>query len=137
MNSAIPAPNTTGKIEGGGFIFPFSEAVIVAGLKLSVRIGSDPVCTGGNLVCTGGDLICTGGPCKTASSGILIITPPCRTDILYYYTLDYYFYFLNKTNNKTNAPPMYIYVEVLVVVGGVLPLLGASGSLGSGLYTGS
>jgi hypothetical protein len=28
---------------------------------------------------------------------------------------------------------MYIYVEVLVVVGGVLPLLGASGSLGSGL----
>jgi hypothetical protein len=126
MNSAIPAPNTTGKIEGGGFIFPFSEAVIVAGLKLSVRIGSDPVCTA---TC--------GGPCKTAFSGILIITPPCRTDILYYYTLDYYFYFLNKTNNKTNAPPMYIYVEVLVVVGGVLPLLGASGSLGSGLYTGS
>jgi len=125
MNSAIPAPNTTGKIEGG-FIFPFSEAVIVAGLKLSVRFGSDPVCTAP-----------CGGPCKTAFSGILIITPPCRTDILYYYTLDYYFYFLNKTNNKTNAPPMYIYVEVLVVVGGVLPLLGASGSLGSGLYTGS
>ena len=125
MNSAIPAPNTTGKIEGG-FMFPSSVTVIVAGIKLSVRFGSDPVCTA---PCC--------GPCKTAFSGILIITPPCRTDILYYYTLDYYFYFLNNTNNKTNAPPMYIYVEVLDGVLSLFIFLGASGSLGSGLYTGS
>lgn len=126
MNIAIPAPKKTGSIEGGPCTLPFVDVVIVAGLKLSVRLGSDPVCTG----------IC-GGPCKTAFSGILIVTPPCRTDILYYYSLDYYFYFLNKTNNKTNAPPMYIYVEVLDGVLPSFPFLGASGSLGSGLYTGS
>ena len=77
MNIAIPAPKKTGNIEGGPCILPFVDAVIVAGLKLSVRLGSDPVCTA---TC--------GGPCKTAFSGILITTPPCRTDILYYYTLD-------------------------------------------------
>ena len=113
MNNAIPAPKKTGSIEGGPCILPFVDVVIVAGLKLSVRIGS--------------------GPCKTAFSGILIVTPPCRTDILYYYSLDYYFYFLNNTNSKTNAPPMYIYVEVLDGVLPLFPFLGASGSLGSGL----
>ena len=43
MNSAIPAPNTSGKIEGD-FIVPSCETVIIEpdDLKLSVRIGSAP-----------------------------------------------------------------------------------------------
>ena len=38
MNIAIPAPKKTGNIEGGPCIPP---VVIVGGLKLSVRLGSD------------------------------------------------------------------------------------------------
>ena len=71
MNSAIPAPNTRGKIEGD-FTVPFSETVIIEpdDLKLPVRIGSAP-----------GALILVGFP-VLPSVDIQGLT------FLYYYTLE-------------------------------------------------